>query len=313
MASFSGDRLLPRVGTISDLVAIVLLIAASGEHLVLLPEHFEESMIFGLAFLLIALFQFSLALALWWRPGDRVRTIGRWGSLAIVTVYVGARIVVPPGGTTVEEVDWRGILSVALELSTVAALAVGLPVSSNRPSKQPGIAAATAFILLSLLAAGGLSYSPEPFDGPPRLFLYGGGPDGALVVSTVTPAEVAFLPPHWSLYLPIPSTILTILVGLLLGYAVYLTVVISTRFQSCRVRFGLLGAAPAVLAAPVCCGPSLASLAGIGVAAALGTLALPLLVLSALLLSGAILWQRRILRVCGRHSGLPPEAVGRSG
>ncbi|MBX6771811.1 MAG: hypothetical protein IRY83_08815 [Chloroflexi bacterium] len=219
----------------------------------------------------------------------------------------------PRAATTVEEVDWRGVLSVVLELSTIAALAVGLPVGVRRPTKLPGIVAATAFILLSLLAAGGLRYSPEPFDGPPRAFLYGGGPNGTIAISTVTPVGVVFLPPHWSLYLPIPSTILTILVGLLLGYAVHLTVLIAAHFRASRARFGLLGAAPAVLAAPVCCGPSLASLAGIGVAAALGTLALPLLALSALLLSGAILWQRRILCACGRPPGSPPEAVGQSG
>jgi hypothetical protein len=289
-------RSFPRVGTISDLVAILLLTSASAVHISLMPEHFAESMLFGAAFTAIAIFQFGLALALWWRPSDGVRTVGRWGSLAIVVVYVGARIFVPPGGTTVEELSWEGALSVVLELSTVAALAVGLPMRSSHPGKMPGIVAAIAFVVLSLLAAGEISYSPEPLGGQvPRLFFYEGGPNGVVVVSSLSPAVGVQLPPHWAIYLPIPSTLLTIVVGLLLGYAVYLTVVISTQFQSCRVRFGLLGAAPAVLAAPVCCGPSLLSITGIGVAGMLGTLALPLLALSGLLLTASIAWQRRIL------------------
>jgi hypothetical protein len=294
----------------SDLVAIALLVAASAVHLLLSPEHFAESVVFGVAFTGIAAFQLGLAAALWARPADTVRTIGRWGSLAIVAVYLGARVFVPPGGTTVEDVEWRGVLSVVLELSTVAALALGPPIRARRPSPMPAVATGVAFILLTLIAGGDLAYAASPFGEPGvKAFFYGGGPNGQLAVGALSPAVGIHLAQHWSLYLPVPSALLTVLVGALLGYAVHLTIRISALWQAARARFGLLGAAPAVLAAPVCCGPSLLSIAGIGAAAAVAPLALLLLALSGVLLAANVVWQRRVRRGCARP-GVRPGPTG---
>lgn len=288
-----------RAGTASDLVAILLLTAASALHIVLTPEHFAESVVFGVGFTSIAAFQLGLAAALWLRPTDGLRTIGRWGSLAIVAVFIGARIFVPPGGTTVEDLDWPGVLSVVLELSAVAALAIGLPVRGKRRSGMPAGVSGVAFVLLALIASGDLAFAATPFAEPGvTTFFYGGGPNGQLAVGSLSPAVGMHLAQHWSLYLPLPSALLTVFVGLLLGYAVHLTVTISARWQASRARFGLLGAAPAVLAAPVCCGQSLLSIAGTGAVAALATLALPLLALSGVLLAASIIWQRRVLHDC---------------
>ncbi len=283
-----------------DLVAIALLVAASALHLLLTPEHFAESVVFGVVFTSIAAFQFGLAAALWVFPTDIVRTIGRWGSLAIVTVFIGARIFVPPGGTTVEDVEWRGVLSVVLELSTVAVLAIGPPIRATRSSRLPAISISIVFILLTLISSSNLAYVAAPFSEPGvKMFFYGGGSNGQLTVGALSPAVRIDLAQHWSLYVPLPSAFLTVLVGALLGYAVDLTIRISAFWQASRARFGLLGAAPAILATPVCCGPSLLSIVGIEVAA-VAPLALPLLALSGGLLMVNIVWQRRVLRSCAR-------------
>jgi hypothetical protein len=69
--------------------------AAGALHLRLTPEHFQESVRFGLVFLGIALFQPGITSALVLHATPVVRSVGRWGSLAIVVTFLGTRDVPP--------------------------------------------------------------------------------------------------------------------------------------------------------------------------------------------------------------------------
>ncbi len=290
--------------TRSDEVAIVLVAAAALIHIVLFPEHLKESPLFGAVFSTIALFQLGIAWALWTRAGPAVRTVGRYGSLGIVLLFLGARVIAPPGQAVPETVTWIGVLSLVLEIAAVAALAVGLPPSEVRPGRMssiavPAVAAGAAFFLLDLVASGDLSYTQVTIPRPDSVGIYANG------VNQVSPALTVLLAHRWSLYLPVIGTAATLLVAVLLAAAVWMTLRVVRLQPHCSARLGLLGAVPASLAAPVCCGPSLLSAVGAGVAGALGWLATPLLLLSALFLGADILWLRRCLRATLDSPGSP--------
>jgi len=281
--------------TRSDLVAVVLLVAAALIHIVLFPEHMRESLLFGAVFSTIALFQLGLAWALWIRAGTTVRKVGRYGSLGIVVLFLGARVIAPPGQAIPDNVSWIGVLSVVLEIAAVAALAVGLPPNRARPHRTssiavPAVAAGVAFFLLDLVASGDLSYAQTTIPRPDSVGLYANG------VNQLSPAVTVLLAHRWWLYLPLVGTAATLLVAILLAAAVWMTLRVVRLQPHCSARLGLLGAVPASLAAPVCCGPSLLSALGAGAAGALGWLAAPLLLASAVFLGADILWLRRCLR-----------------
>lgn len=278
----------------SDSFAVALVAAAGLLHVALLPEHLKESTLFGAVFATIAALQLAAAWAIWTRPGPGSRAAGRWICLAVVLLFVGARIVAPPGQNQPEALSLAGLLSLILELGAVAALAVVQPMPARVRAGFPWLPAAAigvTFAVVELLSWGALVYDSEG-----RLIWF------SMSLSRFQP-EVAYLTPalaitafhHWSLYLPLLSVASTLLVSGLLGYAVGLTI-LATRLQpDCGARYGLLGAAPATLAAPICCGPSLVSATGIAITASLASLALPLLALAGVHLAVDVAWLRRRL------------------
>jgi len=132
--------------------------------------------------------------------------------------------------------------------------------------------------LTSLIASGVVSYTQEPLWAAfwTRWYWY---PDLS-GFPNLSPAVTVLLAYHWYLYLPVVGTALAAIVAVLLGVAVGLTIQLSRTRTACSTRVGLLAAVPASLSAPVCCGPSLLSAAGVGLPALLGSLAVPLLGLS---------------------------------
>ena len=108
-------------------VTILVVGLAGLIHLSLMREHFEEQFIYGLVFTALALFQFTLALLLGWRPGPCVYRAGIWGSGIVVLIYVLTRLIPLPGASGPEEVDLLGIAATSLEIAAVVLLAVALP------------------------------------------------------------------------------------------------------------------------------------------------------------------------------------------
>lgn len=280
----------------SDRVAAVLAALAGGLHLLLLPKHLEQSVLFGGVFAAIAAFQLVLGPALWRRPTTLAREVGRWGSLLVVVIFLGARLVVPPGSDRPEEVSAVGVLSLILELAAVGALSIGLAL----PARQargfpwiPSLAAGVTFLLVELIATGALAYWAASLKLGTTAYVvaaYDWSDFG------VAPALVIVAGGHWVLYLAALPSALILTVAALLVAAVGLTIRASAADPYCTARFGLLGAAPAILAAPICCAPSLLAAFGAAAAASLGTVALPLLSLSALLLYADVQWLRLLLR-----------------
>lgn len=102
----------------------------------------------------------------------------RWA--AIVVLFLGARVIAPPGQAIPESVSWIGVLSLVLEIAAVAALAVGLPHNPARPHRRssiamPAVAAGAGFFLLDLVASGDLSYAQVTIPRPDSVGVYANG------------------------------------------------------------------------------------------------------------------------------------------
>ncbi len=280
----------------SDRAAAVLAALAGGLHLVLLREHLAQNLLFGGVFTSIAAFQLLLGLALWRRPTTLAREVGRWGSLLIVVIFLGARLVVPPGGDRPESVSALGVLSLVLELSEVGALSIGLGLPARRARGfpwTPALAAGLTFLLVELLATGALTNLRHTSPLGTTAYLV---PPYRWTHLAIAPALGILVGGHWFLYLAALPTALILTVAALLVAAVGLTIQVSAADLYCTARFGLVGAAPAILAAPICCAPSRLASFGAVAAASLGSVALPLLSLSALLLYVDVTWLRLLLR-----------------
>ncbi len=276
----------PSVRT-ARLLTVLVLLAASLIHLRLTPEHFQEQVLYGLVFTLIAVFQLLLALLLIARPGPRVYRLGIWGSGLIALVYLATRLVPAPGAAAPEEVDALGVAATLLELAALIVLALALP--EGPPSRtrrvRPvwwGVGGALLTLPLWLVATGGLQWVGSGL--PLGLSWYGQR-------SAITPALVGAPFPHLWLFVPWWALLGAIGLAALVGG----NLAAATRLVECGGlsyrgrRAGLLTLIPAAFAAPLCCGAPLAELLGVPVLLRIKVAPLTTL-LSVLLLAANLAW-----------------------
>jgi hypothetical protein len=241
-------------------------------HLLLTPEHFEESLLFGVVFSVIALYQLVLAALLVAWPGPTACRLGIWGSLLIAATYVLTRIIPPPGASDPEPNVPLGVAATVAEVLTMVLLVLALPEETGllplpverRPSLPPalsGLAVALVTPPLWLLVTGTLQWVTAPLPGPP-LGLFPGP------ISRLTPALYGVVSEHLYLFLPWWTGLAAMALGALAGANVWLATRLRRQGQiSCRrQRAGLLGLFPAVFAAPVCCSLPLGALLGLSTA-----------------------------------------------
>ena len=110
-------------------------IVAGTIHLILTPQHYAESLLFGITFTAMAVFQLGLALALVRAPGPTVYRPALAGTLALLTVWAATRLVAPPTGSRPEEVDIWGVIVAGVELAVVVTLATSIPSLGSRPRR----------------------------------------------------------------------------------------------------------------------------------------------------------------------------------
>jgi hypothetical protein len=295
-------------------------------HLMLTPEHFAEQPLSGLVFTALALFQLALALLLVWRPTPLVCRLGIWGSTAIVLLFLGTRLIPPPGAAAPEEVEPVGILATGLELIAVLLLALALPDPPTQRRRWRagwwGVSGALLVLVGWPILTGMLQWLPTA--SPPALtWVTGADWSWRLPALVGSPLPHLWLvAPWWSLpALPL----LALLVGLQLWQVSHL--IQAGRLAPRARRQGLLSLVPAGLAVPSCCTASTPLLVALGVPLNLGVLLAPgATALSLLLLLatvGGLWWQWRRLRryqhwsqlrqaLCTPAEGNPPGVVAGS-
>ena len=140
-----GQSSRTRAGVIAAAAAAGL---AGSIHLALTPEHFEESTLFGAAFVVLGLYQVALSAWLILRPSGRAYQAGIWGSALIASTYIVTRVFPPPTVGAPEEVTGLGIAATSLELMALVLLVLALP---ERPGRRWPIPAWFAGLVTGLL------------------------------------------------------------------------------------------------------------------------------------------------------------------
>jgi len=243
------------------------LTSAGAIHLVLTPEHFEEQTVYGIFFLVAALFQIALAQLLVLRPGPLVIRAGAYGNAALIVIWIVTRVVAPPLGESPEPVTFWGVLAKGLELAALFLLLILLPPAARRAGAvgltRPRVAWGWAigmgvgFALLFLFASGSVTYVPGTLPPLPVTIDPWQGP------SLVRPWVEGPLTPHLYLSAAWSTLLFTILAGGLLGAATGLQVGLSRVAPSCAPgRGGYLAISPAFVAVPSCCGVPLVAFLG---------------------------------------------------
>lgn len=274
------------------------LIVAGLIHLILIPEHFGESLLFGVVFTAMAALQLGLAVALLWAPTARVYRVALAATLVLLGTWAGTRFVAPPTGSGPEEVDVWGVIVAGVELAVVVLLASSVPSLGARPRRRSAWAAAAAFgfAVIYLLASGSAGSEP-PLDG------YGFVSLDTLTgdFSTTIPAAVVYLnggrvfvtlPWSTGIFLPIASALVAAQVYLALGMAAC-----APRLKA--RRRGTISLIPALFAAPICCGAPLLSFLGTSAVLSLSRFT-PLLLVATCLLLGVGTWKLRRQSRSGR-------------
>jgi hypothetical protein len=282
-------------GGLASRALTVLVVGLAGLiHLALTPEHFAEQVLFGLVFTVLALFQLTLALLLVWRPMPLVYRLGIWSSTAIVLLFLGTRLIPPPGAAVPEAVEPVGVLATGLELAAVLLLALALPDPPNQRRRLRagwwGVSGALLVLVGWPILTGMLQWFPRAL--PLSLsWVSGAGWSFRLPALVGSPLPHLWLVAPWWSLLALP--LLSCLVGLQLWLTSHL--IQAGRLEPRTRRQGLLSLVPAGLAVPSCCTASTPLLVALGVPLNLGVLLAPgATALSLLLLLATVggLWRQ---------------------
>jgi hypothetical protein len=93
--------------------------AAAAVHVVVMPEHFEESTLYGCFFLVTAAAQFGYVALLLWRPSRPLLAVGIVANAAVVVLWLVTRLVAIPLGPaagTREEFSGLDVLASSFEV-----------------------------------------------------------------------------------------------------------------------------------------------------------------------------------------------------
>lgn len=265
-----------------------LLGTAAVVHLALAPAHYRETPVFGAFFAVAGAVQFALAMRLLRGGGApwRVLALLRLTSLVLLGTYLATRLVTPPLAPHpgAEPVDVLGVLAAGVELASVVAV-LALPARAGRTSARSkalwAAVVGVVFVAFFAIASGAVVYNHAgwPADVPvPSVSLR-----DAEYLSLLTP-RVSLVPTeNLALSAPLLTWLMLGLTAVLLGVNTALARAVAERLRSGR-RPGL-AAAPAFVAAPVCCGAPLLAFLGTGAVALLAVYTPVLLAAVALVLA----------------------------
>jgi hypothetical protein len=129
-----------------------LSVGAAAIHFAVVFEHFAESTLYGVFFLVLSWAQVIWPAVLLWRPSRLWLWLGAAGNAVVIAVYVASRTVGLPFGPDLhnpESVGALDVVSCALEFGLVAGCAALLwrPSLADRPAARRGALAAAAALV----------------------------------------------------------------------------------------------------------------------------------------------------------------------
>jgi hypothetical protein len=126
-----GRRRVPLV------VAAVSAAGAGAVHVTVIPEHFHETAVYGVFFIITAAVQFLLAAALYLRPSYRLLAAGAAGNACLIALWLTSRLVGIPLGPEAGSVEAFGPLDI-LASSFELAFVLSSVLLARRPSRTSG-------------------------------------------------------------------------------------------------------------------------------------------------------------------------------
>lgn len=255
----TGPRPL-RPGRVRPRVLAALLLGGAGLiHGALIPEHFDEGLLFGTAFVVMTAVQLTLAVGLLVRPGARTDALGRYSTVLLIALYLFTRVVPVPGQFEPKDPELFGTIAVAVELSALVALS-RLP-RDRVPRLTPrGVGALSGLgtLVALLLTTSSVRWIPVDLSSE-----YGGGAPAVIWRdwgwSTDSPRLTVYLTNHLVLF----GSLLTLALVTALAAEVGVGVARGRRaLLTGRCERRRLFWMPAFLAAPVCCGAPLFGVVG---------------------------------------------------
>lgn len=148
---------MPRLRTTTFLAALTSM-GAGGVHLAVAGPHLAESVALGIAFLVVGWVQVLLAAMVMRRPGPLLAgSLVAVHALALGAWAVSRTVGLPLVGGGVEPVGPSGLLTVALEVAAVGALALS-GVGARAGWRMPGSAAVAAVAVVLGTASAGVAY-----------------------------------------------------------------------------------------------------------------------------------------------------------
>jgi hypothetical protein len=146
--------------------------AAAGVHYVVMPDHFDESALYGLFFLITATSQVGYSVLLIAKPSRPLVVVGLLANAAVVGLWLLTRLVAIPLGPGAGETEQFGALDIlassfeVLFLITAAALLVPTTraaIPRSRPVRKVLTEPATlAFITSASVLIGVTAYAAPP-------------------------------------------------------------------------------------------------------------------------------------------------------
>jgi hypothetical protein len=151
--------LLPLVGLASA--------AAASVHLVVMPTHFHEAVLYGTFFALAAALQLGFAALTLARPSRALFVVGLLGNLSVVILWLMTRVVAiplgPAAGTT-ESFGGLDVLATTFEVAIVA----GSIALLRRPSQHPALRPSTwSRVVWALVALAPVAIVATTWIAPP--------------------------------------------------------------------------------------------------------------------------------------------------
>lgn len=287
-----------RARALAALVAGALAVAA-GIQLVSLPRQLEVGLPLAAAFAAASFVQIAASALLLRRPTRAARRLALLAALAPLLLWAATRtLAITPGQAPGQEDPW-GPVAAALELAGATALALGAAPPTATPVRRRlwATGGALAFAAGYLLATGSAGLSTGS-DGAPPFQAYTLTGDFSITVPAVVLYAFGgrlFVTIPWStaVFLPIAAGLLAAQISLALEQT-------SCRRRLAGRRRGVLSIAPAMFAAPVCCGAPLLAFLGTGAVLTLASITPWLLISTCLLLAGGLYRQQRAGRSAAR-------------
>lgn len=137
----------PSLPTAIVLACALATVGAAGVHIYVIPEHFEESALYGAFFVTLAVVQLGWAALVSVRPTRALLAAGLAGNLSVVLLWAATRfIAVPlgPGAGTREEIGALDVVATSFEVVVIVTAAWLLFRRANRGCEVGPSARATS-------------------------------------------------------------------------------------------------------------------------------------------------------------------------